>query len=410
MKCIACIVLLALSLEQSAMAQLNFSFARVVDTSMTIPGTQTQTFGGQNAFSSISMSDGGLAFYGTSKAGWFGVYEYARGGLSVIADRTTSVPGTSSPFTALGYVVARNGDALFVGGNQQRGGIYSRFAGSLGILADSQTPLPDGSGSFVGYGSSRPQLESGNAVFFDFEKPSTSPGVFRTTNGALSIVADTRVPLPNGSGNYSRVVDWKIQNDSVYFAGAGSGVQTGLWRKTGNTITTLADQNTQAPDGLGKFVFYDYFGANSTSVVVRAQTRTDGGATALGLFRITGDTITRVADINPTMNVANITTFGGVTVFYDQGQSPAIYAVMDGQPVQRVLAQGDTLDGKLVTNVGMSPNSRDANQFAIWVRFADDNPFVPNQAIYVVTAVPEGGALTAAATLLAAAAARRRRA
>ena len=74
-----------------------------------------------------------VAFYGIHASG-SGIYTYQNGNLNVVADTTTTVPGTPDTFTTFFDVAVDRGFVVFTGGWPGPGGGCS-FAGSEGVFA-----------------------------------------------------------------------------------------------------------------------------------------------------------------------------------------------------------------------------------------------------------------------------------
>jgi PEP-CTERM motif. len=69
-----------------------------------------------------------------------------------------------------------------------------------------------------------------------------------------------------------------------------------------------------------------------------------------------------------------------------------VYIEYEGQ-LAKVIAQGDTLDGKVVNSTAMSSDALSGNRLAFFASFSDGS-----EGVYVATAVPEA---SEAAMLLA---------
>ena len=86
-----------------------------------------------------------MAFLARGNAGQEGVYLFADGALSRVADRSTPIPDGTGTFTELAEPVLSGGKVAFrVLGSSGQAGIYS-FAGSgLSRVADRNTTVPGG--------------------------------------------------------------------------------------------------------------------------------------------------------------------------------------------------------------------------------------------------------------------------
>ena len=131
--------------------------------------------------------------------------------LRILADDTTTPPGSSNTFTTLGTPsIDNNGDTVFQGfAGSAEFGIY----GDLGVVVDNNTQIPGipSLTPFVpGFFSSAPffvpSIDNG-AVAFNAHPLSVANGVYvREANGTLRTIATGATPIPNGSGVF-RVFD-----------------------------------------------------------------------------------------------------------------------------------------------------------------------------------------------------------
>jgi len=205
----------------------------------------------------------------------------------------------------------------------------------------------------------------------------------------------------------------------VAFAGSASGGVRGVYTApaAGGAFTTVADTITPIPNGSGAFSGFSSNPAVSGSVVAFAGTGS-GGQFGVYTGPVGGGALTRVADTSTAVpgGSAHFTSFGVVDVSgsvvaftgFGPGSPSGIY-VEDtaGGALAKLLAVGDTLDGKTVSNLYFNDGLEGSN-VAFTAQFTDGS-----QGIYVghVSPVPEPSSLllVAAAGSLTLLARRRRR-
>jgi hypothetical protein len=132
-------------------------------------------------------------------------------------------------------------------------------------IADRNTAIPLGAGNFSAFGAvgvpSDPGISGGNVIFTGFGL--NQAGVYARLNGALASIADTNTDIPNGSGKFMVFVVPGVQTapcitgDTALFFGAGANGQQGIYKSTGaGAISRIADTQTAVPSGTGNFLFF----------------------------------------------------------------------------------------------------------------------------------------------------------
>jgi hypothetical protein len=114
-----------------------------------------------------------LAFVGLVKDGSQGVYAKEGGSLQVIANTNTSTPGFSGKFNEFdtrGSASIDHGVVAFSAfsrgaNNSVNEGIYTSSNGSLSLVADRSTTLPFGTGGSTFIFIDRPMINNGNVIF-----------------------------------------------------------------------------------------------------------------------------------------------------------------------------------------------------------------------------------------------------
>jgi hypothetical protein len=375
-----------------------YVFTKIADMSTPIPGG-SGNFTGFN--SSVSISGGTAAFQGFGSGTQSGIYTGAGGPVTRIADLNTPVPGGSGNFdffvgpstgpSISGGIVAFNGGTS--GGATQ--GVYIGSGGPLSRIADTSTPIPGGSGNFTGFLS--PSISGGTVAFAGFGS-GTQGGVYTGAGGPLTRIADTSTPIPGGSGTISVIRSelTPISGGTVAFGAAGSGTQQGVYTGSGGPLTRIADGSTPIPGGSGNFTGFAAFLSISGGTVAFGAT---GSGTQQGIYTGSGGPLTRIADTNTPIpgGFGNFTFLsdpsvsGGTVVFTGggSGTQQGIYT-WTGGVLSKVIASGDTLDGKTVSDALTTDDSLDGSSLALGVRFTNNTT-----AVYEATlvAVPEPSSL-----------------
>jgi hypothetical protein len=378
----ACLIASASLAVRTPLAWGQWTLTRVADTSTPVPGGSGNFgVGGGNPFTAPSYDEGEVLFWGRqgSLNGPDGVYAWRSGTLSVVADRNTLLPGTSSTFS---HFVSQQGIATdgssptFTAGSLAagRGGIYSKVGQQLVPVVESTMSVPGGSGTFAHFTS---PSRDGAAVTFAggdnaLPPPSGTRGLYRSTNGQISLIADINTPLPQGGGNFAGFKQQGLSGSRVAFTANDPSHQSGVYETdiNGGPISLIADTNTPLPGGQGSFTrlesasisgdnvsFLDYYNpAQSSRAAVYARingslhaiagpgTPLPGGLTVgyCGAAAISGDSIAFIA-------------------YHLGGQG--IFVWRNGQ-IEPVVQSGGQLNGISVVVFSLSPDSFDGDTLA----------------------------------------------
>ncbi len=394
----------------------SWSFTRIADTSTIVPGTTSnfQNFGVPSIENGVVGLTGYRSFPTPITAG---VYTGTGGSLTVVADHTTPVPGGTGNFTGFGLLTnswpsLSDGAIAFHGEIQSAvnpTGTYLREGGQLHKVVDYQTAVPNSGGanfSVMGH----PSLQNGRVAFVGWASGNVQRGVYSWQGGSLSVVADRSTPIPNGPGTFTDFFDCDLDQGQIVFSAEGTGLHRGIYLcETGGGLTRLYDTGVVVPGGTG---------GNFTGF---ARTALSHGHVAF--WGTGGGTEGVYTDVNGQLQVlANHSTpppgvswaaFGGFSsVSIDQGivafdaisgggAFSGVFSTHTGT-LDKVLASGDLLDGRIVADTGIGAQAIDGDSIAISVSFTNGS-----YGIYMAT-IPAPGAmaLLGAAGLLAA---RRRR-
>lgn len=227
----------------------------VADVNTLIPGTSVAF----TSFAQASIDGGYFAFKGSSSVnGQSGIYKDIDG-LSLVADRDTLIPESTEYFTvfpSLRESSFSEGNVAFLGLGSDQAGIYID-SGGLDVVADRNTPIPGGTGNFGSF--SDPAIDGVNVVFKGTNIGFEQIGIYVDIDG-LDVVADRNTPIPGGSGNfYNFLQEPAINNGNVAFTGISATGERGIYLRTASgNLDMVIDQNTPIPGGTGNFTsIYD---------------------------------------------------------------------------------------------------------------------------------------------------------
>ena len=226
--------------------------ARVADDGTPVPGGG----GPFREFVGPVVSSGRVAFRGSadfSSFSSFGVYAADRDGLDLVADRQTGVPVGTGNFNYFLGAVALDGDTVvFPAGADNQAGLYASRAGALSRIADRTTPAPGSPGRFFDF--SAPVADQGTVAFTAIDD-SFRPGLYlRTRGGSLKKVVDTRTAVPAQPTTFGSFSDAALENGIVAFNGLDASYRpAGVYTSSGGPLTTVADLGKPVPGGQGNF-------------------------------------------------------------------------------------------------------------------------------------------------------------
>jgi hypothetical protein len=356
-----------------------------------------------------------VAFFGAGASSQQGIYtsSTAGGPLAMVADRNTAVTNGTGNFVSFSSVSVSGSTAAFYGrGSGTQRGIYAGAAGGGGLVrvADTGTAVPNGTGNFTDF-QDFSIATSGPTVVFGGRGTSGQQGVYAgpTAGGPLTIVANTSSAIPSGTGNFSTFVDMSVSGSEVAFYGTGSSNQRGVYAGTtgGGPLTRVADRNTAIPNGSGTFLFAFQPSVSGSAVAFMGVGGTGSGAqfSQEGIYvgSTSGGPVSVVADFS-TPIPGGIGTFtslfqngpaglslSGSTVAFrglgSNGQDGIYMGSIEGGPLVKVIAAGDSLDGRTVANLefGFGEKGLDGNTLAFEVNFTNGT-----SGVYVFFApVPE---------------------
>ncbi|MCC6661503.1 MAG: hypothetical protein IT437_11525 [Phycisphaerales bacterium] len=402
MRCILSFLIAAPGLGQP------LAIVRIADTSTIIPGTTTPFA----LFNYPSAGDGVVGFSGTSSVilnpGMpAGVYRGSGGGLSIIADITTPIPGGIGNFTQFAPA-ERYGPSLFgsdtafigdgAGTSAIQRGIYLRTAAGIQRIVDRSTVIPNGGGATFG-AIGPPSLQDGSIAFVGRHELGGIPtGLFAWRAASLIMIADITTRIPGRPAQFTGVGDCDLENGAIAFTGLGPAGYRGIFRaEASGVITRLYDTDMMVPGGNGGV--FTSLGRASMDDGHVAFFGTGGDQN--GIYTDLPGALTFAAHLGTPIpgrpglifsSFGRVDLSGDIVAFIaDDGayfwQSGTLHAVLN---------PGDLLDGRIVDLVNMSKDGFEGSTFALHVEFTNGT-----QGIYMAT-IPGPGVVVslAAAGLL----------
>ncbi|MBI2514433.1 MAG: PEP-CTERM sorting domain-containing protein [Opitutae bacterium] len=346
-----------------ALAQSS-SFTRIADTTTAVPD-------GTGNFSSFSNalsvdSQGNVAFmenHGTTNNG---VYLASGGNITRMADLNTAIPNGTGNFTGFSFFGngLDGGRYIFRGnGANSQAGLYAYANGSLTRVADTTTAIPGGTGNFSGFGTG---YVSGTNYAFIASGTSSQQGIYVSDGTTLTRIADKTSTVPGIGGSYSWSSQLNVDGGNIAFwgtttGGTNPGAMLGGYTP-GAGLVTLASTGTVVPGLATNFTaFTSPIDLSGTSVVFRGAY--SGGAGIFTTDLVVG-AIARLVDLNtaapgqagnfialgsPNISGANVTFLGSFT-----GGS-GIY-LASGGAVEKIIDTGDMLEGHALSSFSLSEN------------------------------------------------------
>lgn len=220
--------------------------------------------------------------------------------LARIADRSTRMPGSRSTFGSFGLPFVRDGVVVFqgYGPTLSEAGLYSSNGGRLAVIADTRTPIPGGTGTFTALDS--PAFD-GVSVVFQGQDAASGFGLYRSAGGSLAKVANSATPVPGGGGAFSfrGFIGPVVAGSRIAFRGSSEQSAWGafgVYTAVGQTLRRVADVGTPVP---GTSLTFGSFGhrpvVDGDSVVFPAYAEGYGHS---GIYSSRNGSLAVVADSN----------------------------------------------------------------------------------------------------------------
>ena len=349
-----------------------FTFTKIVDTNTPIPG-------GVGNF----VAFGAPVFDGTTVAFWapglcfcssqIGVYASTGGSLQKLADSNTPIPGSVGNFDNFNEAEIRGGTVAFFGANGfVSSGIYASSGGSLTRVADLNTAVPDGIGNFQ-YFVPEVAVDDGRVLFAGLGSFSTA-GLYSFAAGSLTTVVDFNMVMPGSGIPFGGFFGPAARAGNLAFGAFGSFnpfSTQGLFTLIDGSLATVVDMNTPIPGGSGNFAFLGNpsFDGSNVAFIGYDSTFTFHGiyvVDSAGALSVIADTTTPApGGTGHFVQFFDPAIDNGTVVFtaiHESGQS-AIYRAVGGV-LTRVIGSGDMLDGNLLGRVSMQRHERVSGTFA----------------------------------------------
>ena len=342
-------------------------FGRIADTTTAVPS-------GSGNFSIVNPptvdSSGNMAFEanGTSN---LGIYKWSAGTLTRIADNNTNIPSGTGQFINFGQPSISAGKIVFDGFGNSQEGLYAASNGTLSLLFNKTAPRPEG-GNFSSL--SDPALVNTSVSFIG--TAGTITGAYSLTGSTVTPVVSTTTPIPNGTGNFNFLSNVVSDGTSTWFVGRGTlPSQFGIYKKTGNVITTLLNRDTLINGTSAQFT-----GGGNLSLDGQNLSFTGKIGGIQGVFDIVGNSINRIADTRTAIPGGTgqfvsfgMSSIGGSSVAfvgYGANSTPGIYTSINGG-LERVIDSSVILNGKTITDFGLSRDAVIDNKVIFQVVFSD---------------------------------------
>jgi hypothetical protein len=398
-----------------------FTFRRVAGESTSVPGGSALL----DVFTP-SLEAGHVSFLGQHDDGQ-GIYAVSPNGMpSLVADSTTLVPGTMTPFARLGQWHSRDGSRVLFNalafpesGSDLIEGVYVVEDGMITTIADLNTPLPSGTGNFTSLWNpdESPSADGGRITFVGGGE--NQEGIYTAHGGTLSRMVDTSTHMPNDTRSFQYFRSPILDGERLAFVADLDDSTQGIYlhNLATGTLSVVADSNTPLPGGESNFGSFGFgpsaildFEGDIIAFLGNAESSEHG---AMGVYRydISTGALTAVAEAGAPVPgqpagefgpyFQSVSVDGGHVAFhygafvethFDEFLTPfyGIYSDLGGA-LEKVLAPGDVLDGMMVDTCGLcgrlldiGAEALDGNQIAILVQFEDDS-----RAIFIAKLIPE---------------------
>lgn len=395
----------------------SLSFTKVADNQTTIPpnGKEADNL----FFGSPSINDKNVVFEKTgpnaSGIGTTGIYASTDGLFNVIADDTkpytltTGSTGRFGPFSVASFSSANNGNVAFV----NNGSLYTNIGGLLNAI-DINTPIPNGTGNFSniagdfgGFSTGTFSINNnGSVVFIGFgafsQNVSQQEGIHTNVGGVINVVADRNTPIPGGTENFGSFKNSSIDNNgNVTFIGDSlvsfypNPYSGGIYTNVGGSLNVIADRSTPIPGGIGNFGSFASISVDRQNGSVAFSASSSQSGINTGIYTNVGGRLNVIADTSTLIpgSTGDFNSFGTPSI--DNGsvaflantafRSPfpeAIYTNLGGE-LTKVIAAGDSLDGKTIDSLQFKREGLSGNQIGFSVRFTN-----ASSGIYIATLNP----------------------
>lgn len=204
-----------------------------INSSTPVPGGSGTFSGG---IGDVYRSGNAETFLGGQGGSFLGWYRWTPTGVNAIVTTSTPVPGGSGNFTTWGTQALANDRLVFSARNATTRGVYSRDAsgtGPISIIADTSTIVPGTSTPFAGF--TQVAAEGSSVAFLG--GPANLGGVWAYLNNQLTKVIDTNAIGPSGE-QFQLINALSVSGNNVAFlADTSAGPEILVWRN--GTLSTV---------------------------------------------------------------------------------------------------------------------------------------------------------------------------
>jgi hypothetical protein len=215
------------------------------------------------------------------------VFDYAK-----IVDTNTAIPIVGGTFSSGFNILTINAyNVSFSGGgaNNYSGIFMSSSNGAITRIADTTMPIPNGMGVFSSFDSGS---VSGGQVAFVGNGPLSQQGIYESTPGGLIRIADKTTAAPEGGAVFNAFTLPSFNNGDVAFEGNETTGRYGIYSTVGG-LHLVANNATTMPGGSSNFI---NFSPPSLSAGNVAFTGNDVTGTQYGVFDDVGGSLHAVAN------------------------------------------------------------------------------------------------------------------
>lgn len=277
------------------------TLSRVADKTVNVPnGTGSYSF---LSFFAYSVSGGRVVFQGAGTDGENGLYAWNGGTLTKLVDHTDAIPGSGlGNYTSFRLPFQAGDSVAFIGyGSSGYAGAFTWSNSVITKIVDSNTPFPGGTGGF-GF-SSEVQLNGDRAAFWAYDSSDSSRnGIFVYRNGTITPIARTGDTAPGSTQTFSNLQSPPALNgDKIMYLGLLADSTFALFESSldGVTQNRILDVTTAIPDGTGNFSGFGAMAAEGSTLVFSGF---GNGTPVAGLYKRSGGTNTKVIDLSDNLN------------------------------------------------------------------------------------------------------------
>jgi hypothetical protein len=286
----------------------------------------------------VALSANGVAFLGngTPGPGNAGDFTSVTGSPTVVVSNITPFP-TGGSFGLFSIPSLSGTIAVFAGSNTPGVtlGVFSRDGtGPLNTVANTSTAVPFGSGNFSSFtdpvaGGTIPNVSGGNVAFNG--QGGGRVGVYTSVSGVIGRVADNTISAPGGSGTFTSFgITPAINGTDVAFYGVSTG-RTGIYLSSGGTLSRVADTTTAVPGGTGTFTGFLTTGVAVSGGRVVFQGTDSAGKT--GVYSALGGSIQKVVAVGDVLGGHTLTAVSISDFAYGGGDTAVLVSYSGGSAV-----------------------------------------------------------------------------